>query len=391
MERKRGENDMDTMHARLEKLVPAIAARREEIEKARRMPRDLVDALRETGIFALELPRVLGGKESAPLDALRAIETIARADGSTGWCAMTAVVSNGASGFMNEAGAREIFADPTAPTAGISAPIGEAVRVDGGVKVSGRWAFASGVTHCEWMWFGCRVMENGQPKMTPMGPEMLHAWVPISSIEIHDTWNVSGLCGTGSHDVSAKDVFVPEPATFVLADPRRRRPEPLYHMPPFGWFVSHVAAVGLGIARAALDDLVVLAQKRVPTFSTAVLADLPVAQIELARAETSLAAARAFLHDAVEQVWKVVKADGQPELREIALLRAAATNAVEVAASVTRAAAVLGGGSAMYASSSLQRHVRDAEAITHHFSVAPQMWEQAGRVFMGRKPTAPVF
>ena len=101
---------------------------------------------------------------------MQAIETVATADGSTGWCAMIATGNNIAAGYMNEPGAREVFADPTAPSAGIAAPAGTAVRVDGGVRVSGRWAFASGITHCDWVWAGCMVMENGQPRMTPHGP-----------------------------------------------------------------------------------------------------------------------------------------------------------------------------------------------------------------------------
>ena len=376
---------------RLEALLPAITARREEIEKARRLPRDLVDVLCKTGIFSLEIPRALGGKEAAPLEILQIIETIARADGSTGWCAAVAIANNGAVGFMTETGAREVFADPTAPLAGIFAPIGAAERVDGGARVTGTWPFASGVTHCDWLWAGCLVMDKGQPRMTPMGPEMIHVCLPVNAVEIRDTWHVSGLCGTGSNDVSARDVFVPEQRIFLIGDPTRQRPEPLYRMPVLGWFVSHIAAVSLGVARSALDEFIDLAQTKVPTFSTAVSADRAVAQVELARAEAALAGARAFLHATVEDLWRTVSTGGQPTSRNVALNRVAAANAVEVGAGVTRTASVLAGGSSIYAKSAFQRHMRDAEAIAHHFTVAPHVWEDAGRVFMGRQPTAPMF
>ena len=322
---------------------------------------------------------------------MRAIETVATADGSTGWCVGLAVASNGAAGFMNESGAKEVFTNPKAPTAGIFAPMGAAVRVDGGVRVNGRWPFASGITHSDWVWAGCLVMVNGQPNMTPMGPEMVHVFMPTSQVEIHDTWFVSGLLGTGSHDISAANVFVPQQRMFLIGDPSRRRPEPLYQLPAIGAFVSHVAAVSLGIARGALDELVELAQTKVPTFSTAVLADKPVVQVELARAEATLAAARAFFYETVEDLWRTVQAGKEPAPRQIALQRIAAANATEVGASVTRAANVLAGGSSIYVRSSLQRHMRDAEAILHHFTVAPYVWEDAGRVFMGRQPTAPMF
>ena len=384
---------MDTagLMDRLQQLLPTIRARRDDIERGRRLPRDLVDTLCQTGIFSLELPLAIGGQEASPIDNMRAVELVSTADGSTGWCVGLAMASNAAAGFMNESGAKEVFSDPNAPTAGIFAPIGTAVRVDGGVRVNGRWPFASGITHSDWLWAGCLVMVNGQPHMTPFGPETIHCFMKTSEIEIHDTWFVSGLAGTGSNDVSARNVFVPEKRVFAIGDPSRQRPEPLYRLPPLGAFVSHVAAVSLGIARGALDELVELAQTKTPTFSLAVLADKPVAQVELARNEAALAAARAFFYETVADLWRTARGGAQAVPRQIALNRIAAANAADVGVSVTRAANLLAGGSSIYNKSSLQRHARDAEAIAHHFTVAPYVWEDAGRVFMGRAPIAPMF
>ena len=375
----------------LEGLKPAIRARREEIEKARRLPRDLVNELRRAGLFGLGVRRAIGGQEAAPLDILRAIETIASADGSTGWCAMIGTANGVTSGYLNERGAKELFPDPTVPWAGVAAPAGQARPVDGGYRVTGRWPFASGITHSEWLWAGCMVMENGKPRQTAHGPEIFHACFPISQVQVHDTWFVSGLAGTASNDVSVSDAFVPEHWTFNLFDASQHRPEPLYQMPSIGWFVSQVATVGLGIARGALDELIDIAQTKVPTFSTAVLADRPVAQIDLARAEAALAAARAGLFVSVDSLWQTARAGKQPDIRQVARNRIAALHAAETGASVARTAHVLSGGSSIYTSSSMQRHMRDAEALTHHFTVAPHVWEDAGRVFLGRKPTAPLF
>ena len=375
----------------IQDLLPAIRSRRQEIEQARRMPRDLVEELRKTGIFSLSVPRAIGGEEARPADIMRAIEAVATADGSAGWCAMIANGSNIAAGYMKEAGAKEVFADPTAASAGIAAPAGKAVRVDGGVRVSGRWPFASGITHCAWVWAGCLVMEDGRPRMTPRGPEIVHACMPVSEVVIHDTWHVSGLCGTGSNDFSAADVFIPEQRIFALLDPSGHRAEPLYQMPPLTLFVFQVVCVSLGIARSALDDLTELAQAKVPSLYTEVLAEKPIAQIELARAEAALGGARSFLYDTVEDMWQSVCAGRAPTKRQLALGRIAATHAAETAATVTRTANTLAGGSSIYSTSSLQRHARDAEAVTHHFTVAPHTWEEAGRVLLGREPNAPVF
>jgi alkylation response protein AidB-like acyl-CoA dehydrogenase len=372
-------------------LLPAIRTRRAEIEQARRMPRDLIDDLSKTGLFSLSVPRAIGGQEASPFDILQAIESIAAADGSTGWCAMIGVGNNLTAGYLNEAGAKDVYADPQVPSAGIAAPAGTAVREKDGVRVSGRWPFASGITHSQWIWTGCVVTENAKPRMTPHGPEIIHVCMPVSDIQIHDTWFVSGLCGTGSNDVSVHDVYVPERRIFSLFDSSTHRPEPLYQLPPLGWFVSQLVAVSLGIARGALDELIELSQSKVPTLSTAVVADKPVTQIELARAEAALGAARAFLYDSVDDLWRTAQEGKQPTVRQLAKNRIAALNAAETGAAVTRTAHVHAGGSAIYTSSSLQRHMRDAEAITHHFTVAPHVWEDAGRVFMGRSPIAPIF
>jgi alkylation response protein AidB-like acyl-CoA dehydrogenase len=234
-------------------------------------------------------------------------------------------------------------------------------------------------------------MDGDRPRMTPHGPEMFHACFPMSQVQVHDTWFVSGLAGTASNDVSVSDAFVPEHWTFDLFDAAKHQPRPLYQMPAIGWFVSQVAAVGLGIARGALDELVEIAQTKVPTFSTAVLADKPVAQIDLARAEAALAAARAGLHESVEALWQTVLAGHPPNPTQLARNRVAALHAVQTGADVARTAHLLAGGSSIYLNSSFQRHMRDAEAVTHHFTVAPHVWEDAGRVFLGRKPTAPLF
>src|SRR5690349_12638077 len=151
--------DTTTLMKRLDAVLPAIRERREQIERERRLPREVVGLLRESGICALEVPRALGGIEAAPVDIVRAIEVVASADGSTGWCAAQAVVTGGCAGWMAEVGAREVFADPSAPTAGVFAPSGAAQRVEGGLRLSGRWQFASGIHGAEWVFAGCMVME----------------------------------------------------------------------------------------------------------------------------------------------------------------------------------------------------------------------------------------
>jgi indole-3-acetate monooxygenase len=162
-------------------------------------------------------------------------------------------------------------------------------------------------------------------------------------------------------------------------------------MPPVQLFVFKLASVSLGIARSALDELTEMAQAKVPTMYQAPLADRPATQIELARAEAALGGARAFLHDTAHEMWETVLAGKPVTDRQLALARAAAAHAVETGTSVTRTANTLAGGSAIYTKSAMQRFARDAEAMTHHFTVAPHVWEEAGRVLLGRKPNTPAF
>lgn len=377
---------------RIQELLPSIEARREEIERRRRLPRDLVDELIETGVFRLAVPRGLGGEELDPLDQTRLIETVSAADGSTGWCTMIALGNGVFAGCMPEPGAKEVFADPALPTAASIAPAGAAVPVDGGFRVSGQWRFASGIEHAGWVLAGCVVTEDGAPRMSPLGmPEMAHVFMPVSEVQIHDTWHASGLCGTGSQDFDATDVFVPEQRTAALFDTASHRPEPLYQMPLLPLFAPQIAAVGLGIARAALDELTTLAIDKTPTFSTCRMADKPVTQVELARAEATLGGARAFLYDTLDDLWQAVAVGREPTTRQHAMSRIAAVHASEAAAQVTRTASALAGGTSIYASSPLQRHTRDADAVMHHVTQSPQMWEECGRVLLGHDPLFPIF
>jgi alkylation response protein AidB-like acyl-CoA dehydrogenase len=304
---------------------------------------------------------------------------------------MIGLTSNTVSGSLPEPSAREIFSDPTRPMAGIAAPAGAAQPVDGGFRVSGRWAFGSGITHCDWAWAGCLVMDNGQPRMTPHGPDVVHVCMPVKDLQVHDTWHVSGLCGTGSNDFSASDQFVPADRAFLLLDTSRNRREPLYQMSPMLAFITNLACVSLGVARGALDEIATVAQTKTPTLHMVVLAETPAAQADIAKAEASLAAARAFLYEMGGEIWEAACAGRPVSERTHALARLAGIHAAETAAKVAQTANRLGGGSSIYTSSALQRYARDAEAVTHHFTVAPQTWEQAGRVLLGRKPTLPIF
>jgi len=356
-------------------LVPRIRAAADATEANRRVSRDLVDALTDAGVFRLCVPRALGGLEAHPAVLADVLATIAAADGSTGWCAMIAATSGVVSAYLPDAMAREIYADPHAITGGVFAPCGTAVPAGDGFRVSGRWPFASGSEHCTWLMGGALVRDDGPPRARMM-------LFPAADVRIVDTWYVSGLRGTGSHDMTVEDVVVPAARSVSLVDDRPRVAGGLYAFPVFGLLALGIAAVALGIARAAVDELVRLASEKRPQGSRRMLAERGVVQAQVAEAEALVRSARAFLDDAIACAWRQAEADGTIALPERMGLRLAATHATTSAARATDLMYQAGGGTSVYATSPLQRCFRDVHVATQHAMVASATWELAGRILL---------
>ena len=366
-------------------LAPRIRAAAADTERQRRLSPELVRALAAGGVFQMCVPRTLGGGEVDPATMIRTIEIIAAADGAAGWSAMIGATSGVASAYLAEDAAREIYgSDPEVVSGGAFAPLGRATVVDGGYRVTGRWPFASGCEHCAWLMGGSVVLDGGQPRLLPSGmPDNRLMLFPAAAVRIIDTWDVAGLRGTGSHDIAVDDCFVPAARSLsLISDPPRAR-GPLYAFPVFGLLALGIAAVALGIARRALDELVALAGAKTPTGSRRLLAERPVIQAEVARAEATLGAARAFLAETVGGAWERAQAAGAIETRERARLRLAATHATLASACAVDLAYGAGGGTAVYAASPLQRCFRDIHVATQHVMVAPATLELAGRILLG--------
>jgi alkylation response protein AidB-like acyl-CoA dehydrogenase len=192
-------------------LEPLIRAHADEAERNRRLSPVVVTALAEAGIFRMYTPRTLGGFEIDPLSFYRIVEAIARIDGSTGWCVFIAGGNPLLGAFLADEAAEKVFgSDPHAITAGVVHPYGTAVVSDGGYRVTGRWSYASGCQHSTWIFCCCEVFDGDQRRLAEDGePDVRLFFIPIGQISIIETWDVSGLVGTGSHDVVIDQVFVP--------------------------------------------------------------------------------------------------------------------------------------------------------------------------------------
>jgi alkylation response protein AidB-like acyl-CoA dehydrogenase len=366
------------------RLTPALRARADETERGRRVPTDLVGEMADAGIFRMCVPRAIGGGEVEPAILLRVLETLGEADGSAGWCAMIGATSGLLSGYLAAPAAAEIYGDARAIAGGVYAPTGKAVPTTGGYRVSGRWAFASGSEHCTWLMGGSVIVEDGAPRLLANGaPDAPLMLFPARDVEVIDTWTVSGLRGTGSHDIAVRDLFVPAEHTVSLVRDRPREPGALYTFPAFGLLAVGIAAVALGIARRAIDDLVALAGGKTPTGSRRVLAERPTAQVQVSEAAALVRAGRAFLVEAVDAASNAARRSGAISVAMRTDVRLAATNATLAAAKAVDLMYNAGGGTAVYATSPLQRCFRDVHVVTQHLMVAPATYELTGRLLFG--------
>jgi alkylation response protein AidB-like acyl-CoA dehydrogenase len=366
-------------------LAATIRDAADATERGRRVPPELVAALARAGLFRLCVPRALGGGEADVATLLGAIEEVARADGSTGWVVMIGATTGLVSAFLPDAAAREIYGcDANTITGGVVAPRGKATAVAGGYRVSGRWAFASGCQHCAWLMGGCLVVDDGKPDLLPSGaPNPRLMIFPSADAEIVDTWTVSGMCGSGSHDIAVRDLIVPRERAVSLVTDRPRHEGPLYAFPLFGLLALGISAVATGIARTAIDELVELAGGKTPSGSRRTLAERTAVQAQVADAEATLESARALVRDTVGETWEAAKSRGEITPDQRARLRLAATHATRSAARATDLMYDAGGGTSIYATSRLQRCFRDVHVATQHVMVAPASLELAGRLLLG--------
>jgi alkylation response protein AidB-like acyl-CoA dehydrogenase len=363
----------------VEEAVAEIAALARELagetEHGRRLPDALLGELRSSGLMNAGAPREAGGLELPPGQLLRHAAAIAAGDASAGWCVSIAATSSLLAGFLEPEGRAELFGDPQGIAAGIFAPRGTAEPVDGGLRVSGRWPYCSGITHANVLFAGCLQAGPGDRRLP------IVVGLPREELEVLDTWQTLGLRGTGSHDAVASELFVPARRAFSLFDgPRIDRP--LYRFPVFGYFASSVAAAALGNARGALGDFAELAKVKVGQGSARTLAERSTTQAAMADAEASLAAAEALFERATEEAWEAAQGDQPVAVGLRNALRLAATHAARTAASVTSSLFALAGGPAIYDSSPLQRRFRDAHTATAHFQVGALSREIQGRVLL---------
>lgn len=348
---------------RIAAIEPELRAQRAIAEASGRLPEASVRALIEAGITRYYLPASLGGLELDPPTCALATAAIARIDTAAAWFVMVANAARLGAAYWPEALVEEVWAGtPDAVVAASGNRAFQAVSETGGYRVSGQNSFVSGCHHAQWLLSPIQVQD------APPGPLRM-ALLPMARCEIVDNWHALGMRGTGSNDVRAQDLWVPEHHVVTvqpeLGDRNRYYQGALYRCPSRVLFATYVP-VTLVLAEQALAELDELARAKTPYAETSTLKNRSIAQIKYGRALAMHRASRGYFQDALETAWRRAERGEMADAQQKADLYLAGTHAVQCSAEVVRLVADAAGTSVIYQEQPLERIVRDMETLRHH-------------------------
>ena len=386
-------------------LQPGLRGYHEEIEREQRLPPGLVEQLNAVGFYRMVIPRALGGLQVDPLTYLRVVELLAEGVGSVGWNIANNSVGQLVTLGLPDEGVNEIYANGAATViAGTAVPGGgQAVPVEGGYRVSGRWSFGSGCREAAWMLGSFQIVDNdcptlvdprGRPRRRPDGKPLYWRGVfPRAEAEIvPGSWDVAGLRGTGSFDWTVEDVFLPERRTMPhagipLDNQWERWPGVTYALPVQCWVGPHHSAVITGIARAGIDALIDLAGGKTPRGrGPGLLCDNPQVQDAVGRADAILNAGRAYRTAMIAELWNTVAAGKDTTLEQRARCRLASTYAGDSAREAMDLVYRHGGSTSFQRASRLAECWRDLHTVGQTVTIAPEWYSIGGRVYLGMDP-----
>ena len=374
-------------------MAPLVRQKALDGERLGTLVPELVQAFRDARFFGMYTPKSLGGLELDPLTMLRVIETISAADGSAGWLSAAAIGAGGLLAYLKPSVVREMLAGRNQlAIAGAASGNGSTILgPDGQLTITGRWNFNSGCRHADWMFSGVIVSdEDGAPRKNyDRGPNWRMAFYPASEAEILDTWDVAGLRGTGSNDIALHGVKVPEEYTTNPFMGCEYHDGPWWITPYFTGAAMQGLGVPLGIARGAIDELVVLAteKSRMIGGNEKLASDVDV-QISLGKAEALLESARAFAVDAIGDAWRTACSGDAPSLAQRHRVQLAAQQAMRAGIEAVDTVFHMAGGGTLSSKHHLQRAFRDIHAFRQHLFYNADVWRRYSRgVFNIDQPT----
>lgn len=382
----RTETTLDLLAA-VERLRPVIEAHGPLAEAERRLPDEVYTAMFEAGLFDMHAPRVYGGLELHPVEAMRVWEAVARIDSAAAWNLVMNQAVFGFAARLPGDGAGELFGEGPTTVAGAFFPPVAATPVEGGWRITGRVPFASGCHNARWFLMAAVEMDGDQPKVDPATgqPVPFGVFLPREDAEILDTWHTVGMRGTGSADVSATNAFVPDRRVFPvgpLTTPAPGFEGPLYRMVPLTAVLGE-AVVSVGVAAAAVDDVIHLVKTKTPAYNTVPLREQQLAQHTVGRAKARVEAARDTLHRAAEDAYDDAATGSVLSWDSKIRLQLAVSFAAEACAEAVRLVNEVAGSSAIRLEHRFERYFRDAHVLTQHASKASPRYASAGRLLFG--------
>jgi alkylation response protein AidB-like acyl-CoA dehydrogenase len=351
------------------------------------MARAAFEAIERSGILEMTTPHAFGGPQSGAIAQAQVVEELARYDASAAWNVYIWAGSGVFADYLPESTARDILGVGQHGVVGGSFALGQAQPVDGGFRVSGRWPFASGCHYLTWFAACCVVTDGDRPRTVDgAAPDMQLVLLPAAACQIIDTWRATGMRGTGSHDFSVDDVFVPAERTFpfvkLLTGPDVR-PSTAYPWPFTDMETPPMAAIGLGIARDAIDSFKDLAAHKTPSVATTTLAQQHTVQKQVGKSEALVRSARAYLYQTMAEFAAPDADGGQRVADRSAAVRLATAHCAQSAVQAVDLLFDAAGGTSVYESSRLERCFRDVHMITHHIGASPTTFEMVGQYLLG--------
>lgn len=380
--------------ARARSLENILKEASPRIEAAREIPADTLAALHEARLFRLLLPRSVGGDELDLETHATVMELIASYDASTAWCMGQGAGCAMAAAFLDPAVAKRLFGPANAVLAWGAGIQGKAVAVDGGYRVTGKWAFASGSRHATLLGGHSFVYEaDGSPRRKPDGRHADRTMIFVrEKATVHDVWNVMGLRGTGSDTFEVEDLFVPaEESLDRDAQDECREPGPLYRCSTSLAYGVGFAALQVGIARAMIDELRALAMTKTPRGAASSLRENPNFQGELARLTARYRSARAYLHAAAAEVDAAAAAKPALELDDRVNLKLATVHTINDCVAITTDAYRAAGATAIFPDNPFERRLRDTFTASQQVQARAQNYVTAGRCLLDLEPDTMMF
>lgn len=378
---------VDGLIERIEAVRPLLQQNAARVDAERRVPDENIEALREAGAFKVMVPQRYGGYQATIRTKLEVSRAVAMGCGSTAWVTTLMNVCSMFTGVMNERAQDDVWgSDPDARVAGVFTPSSSARKVEGGWRVTGAWAWASGCMHADWLYVGVPLTDDDGQFMYPA-----MAIIPRSDVTIEDTWFTVGMRGTASNTIHADDVFVPEhrfhnvPGLLTHHYDTPFSDERLYRSAFVPVAALVLAGPQLGLAQAALDYVLQKGHTRGITYSEfEVQRDAPTFQLAVSKAATLVDTAHLFAYRAAADI-DTAAADGREmSYVERARVRNDTGVAIDSAREAIRILCSAHGASSFAEVSPMQRWWRDSEVASRHAVVLPETSALIyGRALMG--------